>query len=217
MSCCAPCSAGAIRQIYDFGFMISDLCDKNQKSEIRNHKLDDFCVLFYNPNIFPESEYQKRLCEQIKLCESLGVKYFVGAPACAGVTNYDAEHKKWLNCVRGLENEPERGRRCAECFKMRTAWGARWAAANGYNALATVFGVSRHKDQAQVDAAANAAISDLGFLISDLDDDKKITYLPINWKTNQKSEILNQKSFYRQNYCGCEFSIKKLGPAIKEL
>ena len=69
MSCCAPCSAGAIVELKEQGA--------------------DFCVLFYNPNIFPESEYQKRLDQQIRLCEELGVKYAVcGAdvPASAGMT-----------------------------------------------------------------------------------------------------------------------------------
>ncbi len=62
MSCCAPCSAGAIQQLAN--------------GEIAG--VDDFIVLFFNPNIFPESEYTKRLNEQIKYCEKLGVKYAVG-------------------------------------------------------------------------------------------------------------------------------------------
>ncbi|MBR6838310.1 MAG: epoxyqueuosine reductase QueH, partial [Alphaproteobacteria bacterium] len=62
MSCCAPCSAGAIKQ----------LADKQIPG------IDDFIVLFFNPNIYPDTEYQKRLAEQIKYCESLGVKYTVG-------------------------------------------------------------------------------------------------------------------------------------------
>ena len=62
MSCCAPCSCGAIKQLVN--------------GEIPD--IDDFIVMFFNPNIFPEIEYQKRLNEQIKYCESLGVKYIVG-------------------------------------------------------------------------------------------------------------------------------------------
>ena len=62
MSCCAPCSCGAIKQLAD--------------GEIEN--IDDFIVMFFNPNIFPVSEYHKRLAEQIKYCEKLGVKYVVG-------------------------------------------------------------------------------------------------------------------------------------------
>ncbi|MCL1786297.1 MAG: epoxyqueuosine reductase QueH, partial [Alphaproteobacteria bacterium] len=159
MSCCAPCSAGAITQLEKQGA--------------------DFCVLFYNPNIAPEAEYQKRLTEQIRLCEQLGVKYVVG--------EYD--HDAWLSCIRGLENEPERGRRCASCFKHRIEWGAKWARANGYDTLATVFGVSKHKSQAQVDDAAQ---------------DLNIEYIPINWDEGLRQEIIKKAGFYRQNYCGCE-------------
>ena len=127
MSCCAPCSAGAIKQLADG--TIPDV--------------DDFVVLFFNPNIFPAAEYTKRLNEQIKYCESLGVKYAVG--------NYN--HEDWRSAVRGLEAEPERGARCSRCFEFRFEFARRWAKENGYDAVASVFGVSRHKDQSQVDRA----------------------------------------------------------------
>jgi hypothetical protein len=143
----------------------------------------DFCVLFYNPNIYPAAEYQKRMAEQIKLCERLDVKYIIG--------EYD--RAAWAQCIQGLENEPERGRRCSACFKHRIAWGAKWARDNGYDAIATVFGVSKHKNQAQVDAAA------LGL---------EITYIPIDWDEDLRQEIVEKAGFYRQNYCGCEFSLK---------
>lgn len=161
MSCCAPCACGAILQLKEQGA--------------------DFIVLFYNPNIFPDTEYQKRLNEQIKYCESIGVKYHVG----------DYNHDEWLKCVCGLESEPERGKRCKECFKMRFVWGARWAADNGYNKIMSVFGVSKHKDQSQVDAAA----SELG-----------LEYVPFNWDERLRQKINHESDFYRQKYCGCEFS-----------
>jgi hypothetical protein len=165
LSCCAPCSAGAIIQLKEQGA--------------------DFTVLFYNPNIFPETEYQKRLAEQIKLCEQLNVKFIVG--------EYD--HDTWIQSIKGLENEPERRRRCAACFKHRIEWGARWARAHGFDAVATVFGVSKHKDQAQVDAAA---------------DDIDIQYMPIDWDEGLRREIVKKAGFYHQNYCGCEFSIAQV-------
>lgn len=185
MSCCAPCSCGAIAQLAERAESLG---------------IGDFIVLFYNPNIFPESEYQKRLAEQVKYCESLGVKYAVGIPACAGMTSYNDAHSAWLSCVRGLEDQPERGRRCTECFKHRFAFGARWAAANGCNAIASVFGVSRHKSQEQVDDA----IADLGLPTADL----KITYIPVEWDESLRAEIDKKAGFYRQKYCGCEFSMK---------
>lgn len=170
MSCCAPCSCGAIKQVLDGA--IPDV--------------DDFVVMFFNPNIFPMDEYQKRLNEQIKYCEKLGVKYIVG----------DYNHDEWREHVRGLENEPERGARCSKCFAYRFCFARDWAIKNGFNAIASVFGVSRHKDQSQVDAAAEQSCGD-------------IKYLPIKWDENLRQDINHKSDFYRQNYCGCEFSVRK--------
>lgn len=170
MSCCAPCSAGAIKQL-------------------ANHEIDgvdDFIVLFFNPNIYPNDEYQKRLDEQIKYCEKLGVKYAVG--------NYD--HDAWLMAVRGLENEPERGARCSKCFAYRFCYAREFAIQHGFNAIASVFGVSRFKSQSQVDAAAEQSCG-------------TIQYLPIKWDEKLRQQINHESDFYRQKYCGCEFSMRK--------
>lgn len=171
MSCCAPCSAGAIKQLAD--------------GKIPN--IDDFIVLFFNPNIFPESEYMKRMNEQIKYCEKLGVKYAIG----------EYNHTDWLNTVRGLENEPERGKRCSKCFEFRFEYAKKFARKNGYNAVASVFGVSRHKSQSQVDTAAQKTLDE-------------IEYFPIKWDEQLRIGIGRSADFYRQNYCGCEFSIRNI-------
>ena len=157
LSCCAPCSVAAISKLKNDG------CD--------------FVVLFYNPNISPRAEFDKRLAEQIKLCNKLNVKYVVG--------EYD--HGHWLDCVKGLENEPEGGRRCSECFKMRICWGAKWARENGFDKVATVFGASPYKSQTQVNSAGK---------IFDNYSDMIFDYAP-------------EPGMYRQNYCGCEFSKKE--------
>ena len=170
MSCCAPCSCGAIKQLAN--------------GEIDG--IDDFIVMFFNPNIFPESEYKKRLDEQIKYCEKLGVKYVIG----------DYNHDDWREHVRGLETEPERGARCSKCFAYRFCYAAQYAKKHGYNAIASVFGVSRHKDQHQVDNSAQQSCGE-------------IEYLPIKWNEQLRQEINRESEFYRQNYCGCEFSIRK--------
>ena len=170
MSCCAPCSAGAIKQLVN--------------GEIPG--IDDFIVMFFNPNIYPMDEYQKRLNEQIKYCEKLGAKYIVG----------DYDHDNWLRVTRGLENEPERGARCSRCFAYRFCFAAQYAKKHGFNAIASVFGVSRFKSQAQVDAAAKQSCND-------------VKYLPIKWDENLRVKINRESNFYRQNYCGCEFSIRK--------
>ena len=170
LSCCAPCSAGAIKQLADG--QIADI--------------DDFIVLFYNPNIFPNDEYIKRMNEQIHYCDELGVKYAIG----------DWNHEQWKNAVLGLELEPERGKRCDVCFAYRFAYARDFAIKNGYNAVASVFGVSKHKDQSQVDAAAKRALDN-------------IEYIPIRWDENLRQSINRASNFYRQNYCGCEFSFRK--------
>ena len=171
VSCCAPCSAGAIKQLVD--------------GEIPD--VDDFIVLFFNPNIYPETEYMRRMQEQVKYCEKLGVKYKIG--------EYD--HDAWRAAVRGLEAEPERGDRCGVCFAYRFEYAKKFARENGYNAVGSVLGVSRHKDQAQVDAAGESAPGDT-------------EYLPIKWGENLRVQINRESDFYRQNYCGCEFSIRKV-------
>ena len=170
MSCCAPCSCGAIQQLAN--------------GDIEN--INDFIVMFFNPNIFPEAEYQKRLAEQIRYCEGLGVKYVIG--------KYD--HTDWKNQVKGLENEPERGTRCRKCFLYRFSFARQFAIENGFDCIASVFGVSRHKSQKQVDEAGYEACG-------------KIMYLPIDWDEKLRQKLNHENDFYRQNYCGCEFSIRK--------
>ena len=157
MSCCAPCSAGAIKELADG----------------RIPGVDDFIVLFFNPNIFPAAEYDKRLAEQIRYCEKLGVKYAIG--------EYD--HAAWRDAVRGMEDAPERGVRCSACFKFRFEYARQWAAEHGYDAVSSVFGVSRD-------------------VLSD-------EYIPIKWDEGLRCEINRASDFYRQKYCGCEFSMRR--------
>ena len=170
MSCCAPWSCGAIKQVAN--------------GEIEG--IDDFIVMFFNPNIFPEFEYQKRLNEQIKYCEKLGVKYVIG----------DYDHDAWRAHVCGLESEPERGARCSKCFAYRFCYASQYAKKHGFNAIASVFGVSRFKSQDQVDCAAKESCGD-------------VKYLPIKWDEKLSQEINRESDFYRQKYCGCEFSLRK--------
>ena len=171
LSCCAPCSSGAIQQL----------------AENKIDDVSDFIVLFYNPNIFPKSEYTKRMQEQIKYCEKLGVKY--------AVLEYD--HDAWRDAVRGYESAPERGHRCSLCFEYRFRRAVKFARENGYNAIASVLGVSRHKSQSQVDASAQNVCDD-------------IQYMPVKWDEGLRVQINRESEFYRQNYCGCEFSIRKI-------
>lgn len=177
VSCCAPCSAGAIKQLHDG--KIPDV--------------DDFVVLFFNPNIYPADEYKKRMAEQIRYCDAIGVKHM----------ELEYDHDAWRAAVRGMESAPERGCRCTACFEFRFARAARWARENGYDAVASVLGVSRHKDQSQVDRAATNVCGD-------------IKYCAIQWDEKLRQSIGRESDFYRQNYCGCEFSIRKAAVLIPD-
>jgi predicted adenine nucleotide alpha hydrolase (AANH) superfamily ATPase len=83
------------------------------------------------------------------------------------------------------------------CFEYRFHRAVKFAHENGYNAIASVLGVSRHKSQSQVDISAQNVCDD-------------IQYMPITWDENLRVQTNRESDFYRQNYCGCEFSIRKM-------
>ena len=166
LSCCAPCSVGVIQDLYQNGV--------------------DFTVLFYNPNIRPVQEYQKRCDENRKICLELGVP-FIELPY---------ENDLWVRETAGLENEPERGKRCEKCFFLRLKKTAQYAKENGFTRFSSVLGISRYKDFEQV--------CRVGRLIEQIEN---IPYDDTNWRKNGGEEKANklarEKKLYRQNYCGC--------------
>ncbi|MFE8034164.1 epoxyqueuosine reductase QueH [Thiohalocapsa marina] len=115
-----------------------------------------------NPNIHPRSEYQRRKDEAARFTEKLGVS-FVDA---------DDDHDDWVEQTRGLEQEPERGRRCTLCFDMRLERTARYAHAHGFPVMATSLGISRWKDQEQVRDCGHRAATQYPGLI----------YWDCNWR-----------------------------------
>ena len=169
LSCCAPCSCGVIAAL------------AQQKRA--------FTVLFYNPNIDTLEEYQKRLAENERVCQRYGVP-FVSLPY---------EPQRWQEAVCGLEQEPERGRRCSKCFEMRLARAAQYAKENGFTAFSSVLGISRHKDLSQVNAAAHKAAEQSGMV-----------YDETNWRKGGLEELrralIAEMNLYKQNYCGCRYS-----------
>ena len=170
LSCCAPCSCAAIKKLVDDGV--------------------DTTVLFYNPNIYPQAEYIKRRDEQKRVCETLGA-HFVELP-------YEPE--QWEQAVRGLEQEPERGRRCSECFYMRLKKAQAYAKEHHFDALTSVLGVSRYKDFEQVNAAARRAWCEVGK-----------PYWARNWRKDGLEELrralVAEMHLYQQTYCGCRYSL----------
>ena len=126
-ACCAPCS----------GAILEALVAANIP-----------CTVFYsNDNIVPREEYDKRLNECLRYAEKMGVE----------IVEDPYDHERWLCEVSGLETEPERGRRCQQCFMHRLSRAARYAAEHGFPVLTTTLASSRWKDLEQVNAAGLAA------------------------------------------------------------
>jgi predicted adenine nucleotide alpha hydrolase (AANH) superfamily ATPase len=150
-------------------------------------------LFFFNPNIYPFDEYLKRKEECIRYAKSLGVEFIDG----------DYKHARWLEGVAGLEDQPERGLRCVECFKMRLKATAQIASERHIPLFTTTLTGSRWKSYRQIVEAGNWAAS-----FAD-----GIQFWDKDWKkgglTERRKILLQKNGFYNQQYCGCEFSIRK--------
>lgn len=175
-SCCAPCSSTVISILSNY-FKVT--------------------VLYYNPNIDTKEEYEKRKKEQIKFISEYKAKNKVSFLDC------DYEQESFLNKVKGLENEPERGARCPVCFKLRLEKTAMEAKKNNFDYFATTLTLSPYKNAKQ--------INEIGLF---LEKSIGINYLVSDFKKNDgyKKSIEYSKEFnlYRQDYCGCKFSKKNV-------
>jgi len=170
-TCCAPCSAAIIEYLLAEG--------------IRP-------VLYYfNPNIYPRTEYEIRKNECTRYAQSLGLEIIDG----------DYDHEMWLQTVAGLENEPERGKRCLSCFKIRLSAAARMTVEKGLDTFATTLASSRWKSLEQIAEAGRWAAGQF----------PEIRFWEKNWRKEGLSErrriLLQANGFYNQTYCGCEFSL----------
>lgn len=156
----------------------------------------DLTVFFYNPNIFPEAEYLKRKAEIVRVCEEWKVP----------VVDADYEPVEWDNAIKGLEHEPEMGERCFVCFALRLRKAAEYAAKNGFDIFAASLTSGRNK-KAEV-------INPIG---EHLAHEYNIQFLSENWKSGGRQDnakkMIADRSIYRQNYCGCRFS---LPPSARE-
>ena len=180
-TCCGPCASACVPALRDLG--------------------NEVALFFSNSNIDTEAEFEKRLDNARKLAEADGVELVADA--------YD--HADWLEKVaKGFEDEPEKGARCARCFRYNLARTAAYAAAHGYDAFTTSLTVSPHKVsrmvfEAGVDAAWSVSAKDCGGSAA-----AAPAFLPVDFK--KKDGFLRslrraaELGFYRQSYCGCEFS-----------
>ena len=168
--CCAPCSS------YVLEFLSGAF---------------DITLLYDNPNIDSEVEYDRRAAEAERLIREMG------APARIAVAPYQPE--AFLLAVRGLEGEPEGGRRCEACFRLRLSRAAEFALAGGYDYFTTTLSISPLKDAALLNRIGGEIARETGvpYLFSDFK--KKDGYR----RSCQLSAIYH---LYRQDYCGCAFS-----------
>ncbi|MBQ7450353.1 epoxyqueuosine reductase QueH [bacterium] len=172
--CCAVCASYPVLQLQEMGYEV--------------------ILYFYNPNIYPIEEYQRRLNELKKLAERYNIRLIIEE------TGYDY----WLNLVKGLENEPEKGNRCRVCFKERLSKAAVKATEENCEYFTTTLTVSPHKNSKQIFEAAKEVCNNIQnppeFL--EIDFKKKDGY-------KKTSNFADKYGFYRQKHCGCEFSIRK--------
>jgi predicted adenine nucleotide alpha hydrolase (AANH) superfamily ATPase len=147
--------------------------------------------IFYNPNIHPQDEYDRRKKAMDLLAEQTGFKWTEAI--------YDPEN--WYELTEGLEHEPEKGARCEKCIKMRLRQTARVSLQGGFDAFAAVLTVSPHKDADMVNRLGIEAGKEYG-----------IEYVPTDLKKQdgfkRSIELSKKYGLYRQNYCGCVFSLR---------
>lgn len=169
-SCCAPCSTTVIERLMNFF---------------------DITIIYYNPNIEPLEEYEKRKQEQIKIINHYGIKYI----------DCDYDNDKFHDISKGLENVPEKGVRCHKCYRLRLEYTAKKAYENGFDFFGTTLTVSPYK--------LSNIINDIGI---DLESIYNVKFLVSDFKKNngykRSIELSNKYNLYRQNYCGCIYSRK---------
>lgn len=167
-ACCAPCASSCMEVLDRFA---------------------DITVFFYNPNITIKEEYEHRLSELKRLVGEMTFAHRVE------VLEGEYDPELFFSMSKGLENEPERGARCLNCYRMRLGKTAQIAAEGGYDYFATTLTLSPLKPA--------QTINGIGMEISDI-------YLPSDFKKNngylRSIELSGQFNLYRQNYCGCVYS-----------
>ena len=150
-------------------------------------------IYYCNPNIYPLEEYNIRKNECSRYAQPLGLD----------IIDADYNHEAWRCTVQGLEGEPERGGRCLQCFKMRLLDTARYAHENGFSVITTTLASSRWKSLEQINQAGRYAVENYPDVI----------WWDQNWRKGGLSErriaIIKEYGFYNQQYCGCEFSMRK--------
>jgi epoxyqueuosine reductase len=167
-SCCGPCSSSVIERLLPYF---------------------DITVLYYNPNIEPKEEYEKRKGEQLRLLNELKIKYL----------DIDYLNEEYHEKVKGYEKEPENGVRCHICYELRLDKTASKAKENNFDYFCTTLTVSPYKN--------SKVINEIGIKLQNKYD---IKYLLSDFKKEdgykRSVELASKYNLYRQNYCGCLYS-----------
>lgn len=171
-SCCAPCSSYVISYLSNYF---------------------DITILYYNPNIYPYEEYKKRKDEQIKLINEIHTINKLDIIDC------DYDNELYDELIKGMENEPERGKRCRVCYLMRMEKTALIAKNNDYDYFCTTLSVSPYKNADWINEFGKELEKKYNI---------KWLYSDFKKKDGYKESILLSKKYnlYRQNYCGCIYS-----------
>jgi len=171
-SCCAPCSSYVISYLINY-FNIT--------------------ILYYNPNIAPQEEYEKRKKEQIRLISEMNYSNKLNFIDC------DYDNEVFENMIKGLEKESEGGIRCHKCYKLRLEKTAKIAKKNNFDYFCSTLTVSPHKN--------SKILNEIGL---SLEKEHNIKWLCSDFKKKEgfkKSIELSKKyNLYRQDYCGCIYS-----------
>lgn len=171
-SCCAPCSSYVLEYLSQY-FNIT--------------------VFYYNPNIFPESEFEKRIHEQDYLIEHLPAKnkiHFIAG---------DYESEKFYRMAKGLENIPEGGERCFKCYELRLRKTAELAKSLGFDYFTTTLSISPMKNAQKLNEIGEELAQEFGISYLNSDFKKKNGF-------KRSTELSREFGLYRQDYCGCVFS-----------
>ena len=171
-ACCAPCSSYCLEYLSEY-FKIT--------------------VFYYNPNIYPESEYAHRVAEEKRLISSLKVKNRID------FIEGKFDPSEFYGAVRGFETIKEGGERCFRCYELRLRETAKLAKERGFDYFTTTLTISPLKNAAKINEIGEALAEEYG-----------IRHLPSDFKKKEgykrSIELSREFALYRQNYCGCVFS-----------
>ncbi len=181
-SCCGPCSSSVLEYLTQF-FQVT--------------------ILWYNPNLYPEEEYIRRLDAQKELLGKMGLAEKVQ------LLTEEWRSGEYYSAIKGYEEEPEGGKRCERCFRLRLEECARIAKRYGFDYFCSTLTVSRHKNAVLINTIGEEVAREVNIL-----------WLPSDFKKrdgeNRSVELSEKYGIYRQVYCGCEFSLRvRLQPKTK--